>query len=86
MILGETICHGCRIRVKYKGLTIKQSVKQGLKNGLKVNAGHGLNYENVTKIKNIKGISELNIGYSIICRSIFVGLERAVKEMKNLLL
>lgn len=64
---------------------LKRGVKQGLKNGLKVNAGHGLNYENVTAVKDIDGISDLNIGYSIICRSVFVGLEKAVREMKNLL-
>jgi pyridoxine 5-phosphate synthase len=64
---------------------LKTSVKQGFESGLKVNAGHGLDYENVTAIKNIGSISDLNIGYSIICRAIFVGLETAVREMKNLL-
>lgn len=52
--------------------------------GLKVAAGHGLNYQNVTEIAEIETIEELNIGQSIIARSIFTGLEQAVLEMKNL--
>lgn len=59
--------------------------EHGLTKGLKINAGHGLNYENVVSVKNIEGISDLNIGYSIVCRSVFVGLEKAVEEMKHLL-
>ena len=53
--------------------------------GLKVNAGHGLNYENVHLMKEIKGLSELNIGHSIISKSIFIGLENAIKEMLKLM-
>lgn len=53
--------------------------------GLKVYAGHGLNYINVSKITQIKEIEELNIGQSIIARSIFVGLEQAIKDMKKLI-
>lgn len=53
--------------------------------GLKVNAGHGLNYENVYRMKQIEDLYELNIGHSIIARSVFVGLEQAVKEMKDLI-
>ena len=53
--------------------------------GLKVAAGHGLNYQNVKRILEIKEISELNIGQSIIARSVFVGFEQAVKEMLGLL-
>lgn len=52
--------------------------------GLKVNAGHGLNYQNVGRMHEIPNLVELNIGHSIISRSIFVGLEQAVKEMKKL--
>jgi len=54
--------------------------------GLKVFAGHGINYYNVEKIIGIKEIEELNIGYSIICRAVLVGMDRAVKEMKALIL
>jgi len=50
-----------------------------------VNAGHGLNYYNVTRVAGIKEIEELNIGYSIICRAVLVGLDRAVKEMRMLI-
>ena len=53
--------------------------------GLKVAAGHGLNYQNVKRILEIKEISELNIGQSIIARSVFTGFEQAVKEMLGLL-
>lgn len=53
--------------------------------GLKVNAGHGLHYKNVERIAAIAGITELNIGHSIIARAIFVGLEGAVREMKALI-
>lgn len=53
--------------------------------GLKVAAGHGLNYQNVKRMLQIPEISELNIGQSIIARSVFVGFEQAVKEMLGLL-
>ena len=53
--------------------------------GLFVAAGHGLNYQNVTAIAQIEAIEELNIGQSIIARSVFVGLENAVKEMKRII-
>ena len=52
--------------------------------GLKVTAGPGLNYQNVHRMHEIPNLVELNIGHSIIARSIFVGLEQAVKEMKAL--
>lgn len=52
--------------------------------GLKVAAGHGLNYQNVTPIVNIDTIEELNIGQSIIARSVFTGLATAVSDMKTL--
>jgi len=53
--------------------------------GLEVAAGHGLNYQNVDKIVEIKEIEELNIGHSIIANSIFMGLENAIKEMKKII-
>ena len=49
--------------------------------GLKINAGHGLNYENVRPVAAIEGMEELNIGHSIISRAVFTGLERAVRDM-----
>lgn len=53
--------------------------------GLKVNAGHGLNYKNVLRMHEIDGLYELNIGHSIIARALYVGLPQAVKEMKGLI-
>ena len=53
--------------------------------GLEVAAGHGLNYQNVKEIAKIADIKELNIGQSIVARSVFVGLERAIKEMVDLI-
>lgn len=53
--------------------------------GLTVNAGHGLNYSNINRILDIPQLNELNIGHSIISRSIFYGLESSVKEMIKLI-
>jgi pyridoxine 5-phosphate synthase len=53
--------------------------------GLQVNAGHGLHYHNVQDIVAIPNIVELNIGHAIIAESLFIGLEAAVKKMKDLL-
>ncbi len=50
-----------------------------------VNAGHGLNYQNVQAIASMASINELNIGHGIIARAMFVGLETAVREMKRLI-
>jgi pyridoxine 5-phosphate synthase len=52
--------------------------------GLKVNAGHGLNYQNVRRMHQIIDLYELNIGHSIISKAVFTGLDEAVKEMKKL--
>jgi len=52
--------------------------------GLYVNAGHGLNYENVAAIARIPGIRDLNIGHAIVARAVFTGLAAAVREMKAL--
>ena len=49
--------------------------------GLQVNAGHGLNLENLGPVLRLPGLDTLNIGHSIVCRAIFTGLERAVAEM-----
>jgi len=52
--------------------------------GLALHAGHGLNYHNVIPVARIPQMHELNIGHAIVSRAVFVGLERAVREMKNL--
>ena len=54
--------------------------------GLRVNAGHGLDYENVLPIAQLPYVEELNIGYAIICRSIYIGLDQAVREMQDRIL
>lgn len=53
--------------------------------GLLVNAGHGLNYHNVTAIAKLEFIEELNIGHAIISRACFVGLDRAIRDMLSLI-
>jgi len=50
--------------------------------GMALHAGHGLNYANVLPVARIAGMAELNIGHSIVSRAVFVGLERAVREMR----
>ena len=52
--------------------------------GLSVHAGHGLTYENVCPVAQIGPCEELNIGHSVISRSVFTGLERAVRDMAEL--
>ena len=64
--------------------SLSQAAKLAYKLGLGVSAGHGLNYHNVTRLTQIPEIAEMNIGHSIIARAVFVGLERAVREMKAL--
>ena len=54
--------------------------------GLHVHLGHGLNYTNVQAVARIPGVEELNIGHSIVSRAVLVGLERAVREMKDAIL
>ena len=53
--------------------------------GLTVNSGHGINYQNVNTLLKEFEFNELNIGHSIICRSLVVGIEKAVAEMKALI-
>jgi len=64
---------------------IKEAAIYADKLGLEVSAGHGLNYHNVIDIAEIEEIVELNIGHTIVSRAVLVGLERAVREMKELI-
>ena len=64
---------------------IKRSIVLAMNLGLKINAGHGLNYENTERIATMPEILELNIGHSIVSRAIFSGLSEAVQEMKKLI-
>jgi len=62
-----------------------EAAKAGHASGLRVNAGHGINYTNITGILTIPHLAELNIGHSIIARSTRIGLTGAVREMKALM-
>ena len=53
--------------------------------GLNLHAGHGLDYHNVQPVARIPHLSAMNIGFSIVARSVFVGLKSAVAEMKQLI-
>jgi len=64
---------------------IKSMAAAAAKLGLGVSAGHGLNYQNVVDIAKINKIEELNIGHSIISRAVLVGMDRAVREMIDLM-
>jgi len=74
-----------KAEVKESLKEIEAATKYAKCKGLTVNAGHGLDYRNVGSIAEIKGIKELNIGYSIISRAVFAGLDKAVREMKHLI-
>jgi len=67
-------------------IRVINAVRHALDIGLVVNAGHGLNYFNVLKIASIPGIRGLYIGHSIISRAVLVGMEKAVKDIKEILL
>jgi pyridoxine 5-phosphate synthase len=64
---------------------IVEAARSAAKLGLRVAAGHGLDYWNVQPVAGIEEITELNIGYAIICRAVLTGLERAVRDMKDLI-
>lgn len=64
---------------------IRKAANFGVAEGLRVNAGHGLNYENVKPVAAIETISELNIGHSIVANAVFMGWEAAIKKMKELM-
>lgn len=64
---------------------ILDAVKAAAKLGLGVAAGHGLSYDNVQPIAAIAEIDELNIGHALVSRALFVGLDRAVRDMKSLM-
>jgi pyridoxine 5-phosphate synthase len=64
---------------------IYKAARRGLEAGLRINAGHGLNYRNIAPVLRTPGLEELNIGHSIISRSIFAGIEGAVREMLDII-
>ena len=63
---------------------IAEAIRVGQQCGLGVNAGHGLNYRNIAPVVALGGIEEYNIGHSIVSRAVLVGMERAVREMVEL--
>ncbi len=66
-------------------LKVTDAVKMAHHSGLKVNAGHGLNYYNVGSVARIEGLRGLYVGHSIVSRAVLVGMECAVREMKELI-
>ena len=60
---------------------LEKASLHAFKAGLKVNAGHGINYSNIRLIRKVPYLSDLNIGHSIVSRALFVGMETAVREM-----
>jgi len=64
---------------------LKVGAQEALELGLIVHAGHGLTNRNVCPVAQIEGIDELNIGHTIISRAVFIGLDRAVREMLALI-
>lgn len=65
-------------------LKLSEAGSVAIRSGLLLHMGHGLTYRNVVPVARISGVSELNIGHSIIAHAVMVGLERAVREMKKL--
>jgi len=65
---------------------IVRAAQLGRAAGMQVNAGHGLNYDNVTAVAALAAIRELNIGHAIIAQAVFTGIEAAVREMKRLMI
>jgi pyridoxine 5-phosphate synthase len=65
---------------------IVTGVDVGMKHGLKVNAGHGLHYTNVQAIAKIAGIAELNIGHAVVAQAVFVGWQKAITDMKAIMI
>ncbi|TVS13745.1 MAG: pyridoxine 5'-phosphate synthase [Wenzhouxiangella sp.] len=62
---------------------LRAAVRTGLELGLQVNAGHGLTVDNVGPVAALPGVRELNIGHAVIARALFIGLDRAVAELKH---
>lgn len=80
-----TYCNACPSTREDERAAIVNAASLAANLGLEVHAGHGLDYENVLPVAQISQIVELNIGHSIIARAVMVGIEQAVREMKELL-
>lgn len=64
---------------------IRKGMVTGIELGMRINAGHGLHYDNVQPVAALPGIAELNIGHAIVCQAVFDGWEKAVSDMKALM-
>lgn len=80
---AEAFNHGAGVESELKRLTESSNAAHRL--GLRVNAGHGLNYQNLPQLHTVPNLLELNIGHSIISRSVSVGIRNAVEEMRELM-
>lgn len=78
--------HAGADQIQYELDRIHKASELGMSLGLRVNAGHGLTYENVQPIAAIDTISELNIGHSIVANSVFLGWKEAIGQMKQLMI
>ncbi|RTZ47919.1 pyridoxine 5'-phosphate synthase [Candidimonas sp. SYP-B2681] len=72
--------------IDFELVRMRAGIALAVGKGLRVNAGHGLHYENVQTIAAMPGIAELNIGHAIVARAIFDGWEKAIRDMKALML
>ena len=72
-------------KVEEELVRIREAAKQAAKLGLRVFAGHGLNFDNVKAIAAIPEIEELNIGHFLVAQSVYIGMEEAVKKMKQII-
>ena len=70
---------------EHEFVRIRDAVQRGTELGLQVNAGHGLNYDNVQPVAALAAVRELNIGHAIVARALFTGFGEAVREMKRLM-
>jgi pyridoxine 5-phosphate synthase len=84
----HTGCYADALDEAAQARELLQLTKAGavaIRAGLLLHMGHGLTYRNVVPVARINGVSELNIGHSIIARAVLIGLEPAVREMKRLI-
>lgn len=82
--LGAIGVHGeGSLRAKHELRRLREAATLASQYGLHVAAGHGLTYRNVRSVAEISEITEFNIGHNIVARAVFVGLDRAVREMLN---
>ncbi len=66
-------------------MLLEDAAEYAVSLGLRVNAGHGLNYQNTARLAALETIEELSIGHSIIARAAFSGLDKAVRDMLNII-